>query len=575
MTPTNLGLLYRVVFMTRYTLAVVFVLLLSFIIQPVGRSFAAESDSTSTTLAPDSESKYISVSTTTTETSSIVFTQPTLNPEPTAILNEVAPPGVALSSPDKTVTALFDTASNTDLAVSADSAIAQPVESTTTTGSWQATTSSEYVEELLPSDANLTSLALPAVDNGFTPTISTQVIETVPLETPNDVATSSIIDVTATSGETIVAQSVVQNDSQIQFDKSSCLLVSDGQFYCQTKATTTASRPDGLYSLPDVDGDLEIYMQRGGVLTQITHNTVDDSSPFFDSDSNTIVWQRLINDRYQIVSYAVTTGEETQITNGTVNNMEPTRAGTYTVWQHWNNSWQIMLDDGSTQMELTHSVENNLSPSIRNGLLVWHSMTADGVQSIQLYNLKTKEFTTINDSDAGAISNPRMVVMYDSKSQNGDVVTRGYDLVTGQIIDLGTTPVPLPDKLPAPDSTGETRALIQAKTSAKESVSITDDITPVAGIEPHLNNATSTPTSFDLIVSASSTPSLLLVATTSVAGAAVATTSSTTSVATSSLTLDLTSTVATDTPAVDTSFDIVVPPYAATIPQASTTTSAN
>lgn len=311
-------------------------------------------------------------------------------------------------------------------------------------------------------------------------------------------ATTSTSIATTTDQNMAPVTAVSYGDSVVQFDKDSCVSVSDGSYYCQSETSEGSVRSDGVYAFPDKDGDLEIFVQAGDDLTQLTFNTEDDSSPHFDGESNTMVWHRLINDRYQIISYDVTSGEETQLTDDNVNNMEPTRSGSFTVWQQWDNNWEIVLYDGKTKRQLTHSVEHDVSPSIRNGLVVWYKLTEGSDKSIQLYNIKTAEFTTIEDSDGGTISNPRMVVVYETTYENGDVVTKGYDLVTGEIISLDAIPVELPDTLPNPDSTGETRALLQSKVTTKEDVD-TEQATPTAPPPPSNSGE------FDLVIGTSST----------------------------------------------------------------------
>lgn len=293
------------------------------------------------------------------------------------------------------------------------------------------------------------------------------------METVDDI--KEFVATSSPSGETVTA--VVYSDSVVQFDKDACVLVSDGSFYCQQNTANENVRADGIYAFPDKDGDLEIFLQTNQELTQITFNTEEDSSPHFDSESNTMVWHRLIEDRYQIISYDVASGQETQLTTGRVNSMEPTRSGKYTVWQQWDNNWEIILFDGISKKQLTNSVEHDVSPSIRNGLVVWYRLRDGNEKSIQLYDIKTAEFTTIEDSDGGTISNPRMVVVYETTYENGDVVTKGYDLVTGEIISLDAVPVELPDTIPGPDSTGETRALLQPKPVIKEDIE-NDNTTP-------------------------------------------------------------------------------------------------
>ena len=96
-----------------------------------------------------------------------------------------------------------------------------------------------------------------------------------------------------------------------------------------------------------------------------------------------------------------------------------------------------------------------------------------------------------------------MVLVYETEFENGDVVTKGYDVATGEIAPLATIPTELPDELPVPDSTGETRALIQNKNPSKEETEVLTGPTlvgPDPGVPP-----TATATTLDL--SASSTVS--------------------------------------------------------------------
>lgn len=271
--------------------------------------------------------------------------------------------------------------------------------------------------------------------------------------------------------------SVVNSDSLHSFEKGECTKVDDGSFYCQ-KRTDEAQPQEGLFAAPDTDGDLEIFLVQDGIQTQITHNIVDDASPYYDEISNTIVWHRLINDRYQIVSYDVATGIETQVTNTKVNNMEPTQHAEYTVWQRWvQNNWQIILYDGNVEKQLTNSERHNIAPHIRGSLVIWNSRSNDGTQSLMTYDIQNRTYTTIADGEGVSVTNPRMVVLYEARYENGDVVMKGYDLVSGEIIDLEALPKPVPPEIPDADTTGETRALIQTKPTLKQSdvASSTDD----------------------------------------------------------------------------------------------------
>jgi len=284
----------------------------------------------------------------------------------------------------------------------------------------------------------------------------------------------------------VFTESAVTNvsyaDTAFQFGQGACVRVSGGSFYCQentqNQAELTSNRSDGLYALPDADGDLEIYMQKSGELTQLTFNTTDDSAPYYDTNSDTIVWHRQINERYQIISYDVKTATETQLTFGTVNNMEPTRSGRYTTWQYWGTAWDIVLHDGEKILRVTESDTHDINPHIRNGLVIWNRVHLDGKQTIELYNIKTGEYVSIDGDENGSVSNPRMVVMFESTNQVGDVVTRGYDILTGEFVQLGTLPIPLPERIPEPKDQAEAMVLVYSKSSQKDDQENSDDDLP-------------------------------------------------------------------------------------------------
>jgi len=215
-----------------------------------------------------------------------------------------------------------------------------------------------------------------------------------------------------------------------------------------------------VYAYPDRDGDLEIFIQRNGVLEQVTNNTVDDASPWFDASSDTIVWHRLIDGRYHIISYNIIEGSEVQITTGDSNNMEPTRQGEYTVWQTWlDNNWEIVLYDTKEMYRITYSSEADVAPHIRNGLLLWSQLDVDGQRLAYIYNIETREQIIIENTDNELITNARLMVVFDSQTDNGDVSVKGYDLVTGEIIPISQTDRSIPAEIPSPNPVDEPTAL--------------------------------------------------------------------------------------------------------------------
>lgn len=279
-----------------------------------------------------------------------------------------------------------------------------------------------------------------------------------------------ITEENATSTEVVSeVVAVAYSDNSFSFNEDECTVLASGSFYCNKANPNTLK--DALFAAPDIDGDLEIYLVREGVETQVTHNQTDDAAPFYDKNSNTIVWHRLINDRYQIVSYDIETGEEEVLTDTSENNMEPNRQGKYTVWQRWiGGGWNIVLSDGRNETQLTKTTSHNVAPYIHGNLVVWNRHDQVNERTIEMYDMSTETYVSIEDPEGMSVSNPRMVFVYDSIQSNGDIVTKGYDLLAKKFIDLDTLPRELPEELPNTDTTGETRALLQGKTGGKSEV---------------------------------------------------------------------------------------------------------
>lgn len=281
----------------------------------------------------------------------------------------------------------------------------------------------------------------------------------------NDEVTSE--EVAATAVEDQQFSSVV-NDSAFSFSKNECVSVGNGSFYC-SNATTTPNviGIDRVFSATDGSNDREIYIERNGEIAQITDNIFDDDAPFFDTVSDTIVWHRLIDGRYQIISYDTETDEETQVTHEKYNNMEPSRYGGVMVWQGWvGNDWEVMLEDDGELIMVTDNTVQDVSPRINGNYIIWQSFE-EGAWRVKVYDLITQQIETIADSDGASVDNPRFVLVYDTRHENGDIETKGYDLKSGKVTPLTATPAPVPDTIPDPEQTGEDRALVAPQTQLK------------------------------------------------------------------------------------------------------------
>ena len=140
-----------------------------------------------------------------------------------------------------------------------------------------------------------------------------------------------------------------------------------------------------------------------------------------------------------------------------------------------------MLFDGSKEKQITNSSRHDIAPHVRGPLIIWNSRSNDGTQSLMTYDIKDRTYTTIADGEGVSVSNPRLMVMYEAMYENGDVVMKGFDVVTGKIMPLQSLPQELPTDLPNTDSTGETRALIQTKPAPKQSEIVNNNETTSSG----------------------------------------------------------------------------------------------
>lgn len=311
-------------------------------------------------------------------------------------------------------------------------------------------------------------------------TVSEKVLEDEEFASTNDEQVDEVDDSVEAIGETIVLNSVNDDGNKFSFSENECTTVGDGTFYCAKSASTpTPSFTDRIFSASDAEGDKEIYIEKAGEIAQISQNQFDDDAPYYDEVSDTAVWHRLIEGRYQIIVYDFDTEEEKQITSDRYNNMQPNRFGDTLVWQGWVGSdWEIFLSEGDEITMLTDNTTHDITPSINGTHIVWQSFESNAWR-MKVYDIRTKTTNTIEDAEGGSIENPRFVLIYDTKFESGDVETRGYDLKSGEVVHLASVPVSLPEELPDPDQTGEERALVTTITQLKpKTEGDTDELPP-------------------------------------------------------------------------------------------------
>lgn len=261
----------------------------------------------------------------------------------------------------------------------------------------------------------------------------------------------------------------VTNDNFYQFSKQSCVAVGDGTYHCTERSASETPTASAVYAELGASGNLEIFMQTSdGETKQLTDNNRDDQAPHFDSESMQIVWQRMVDSRYQIIVYDVAGETETQLTFSRHNNMEPKVSPDGIVWQAWDgNDWEIMYFDGTYTDQITDNDAQDVTPVIRDGYIVW-SVLGGEEQLARVFEIATGETMSITGHEGGAVTNPRFVLVYDTQFENGDIITQGFDPETGIARPIAAQPGQNPVDLPEPDPVGETVALIQNKSSSKD-----------------------------------------------------------------------------------------------------------
>lgn len=274
-----------------------------------------------------------------------------------------------------------------------------------------------------------------------------------------------------------LVNTVVNDENRFSFAKSECTTMSDGTYYCvKHKEEPEVEHTDRVFSAVDADGDLEIFLEKDGEITQITHNQLDDDAPYYDESSNSLTWHRLIDGRYQIMTYDIESRTERQVTFDRYNNMQPSRFGDVIVWQGWvGNDWEVFMEKGNEQKMITDNTTHDISPRINGTHIIWQAYEND-TWVMKVYDIRTAQIETIHGNDGGSVENPRFVLVYDTKTETGDVSVRGYDLDSGETVDLGARPKPIPKEIPNPDQTGQDRALVSPSTQVvKEKKDVTPD----------------------------------------------------------------------------------------------------
>lgn len=252
-----------------------------------------------------------------------------------------------------------------------------------------------------------------------------------------------------------------------------CLTIDDVGYYCLknfeggVSPVSTTTKITGVQSLPDPEGgDKEIFITRDGESIQLTQNSWDDTFPAMDVTGKSLVWQGMIESRWQIfftdLSGTTTSPVTVQLTHSTESNFNPRVDGNTVVWQGWaSGNWEIFLadhlspssyyPDGEEDIlpsenrrlgingewhvsRLSENDTHDMFPAISGGLVTWQSFQA-GSWNVYAYNMKTGESTQLSQGGVKS-ENPRFAVTWDERDANGNTRMVGYDIASGETIDL-------------------------------------------------------------------------------------------------------------------------------------------
>jgi len=497
----HVAFIYSVVFNSRFSVSLILLLFLSFTIQPVHQAYANE-DVDSVV-----EEEVEEITPDDVEPSSGITEEDSQDSDTEVLIEEpvIEVDSVILNDDNSTTTNLQsgetepgDQIDNSESVPSATSSITENLSiGTGSSGGGSGTSASGSEPSLDSSSSTLSTLSTSSTSSTSTTETEDESLADISYsESGNDevdISTSSD-DFTEETKEPSVteAQSLVTEDNYYQFNRQACVAIGDGTFHCSLNTGIKADVNAVVYAEMGERLNMEIFLRgSNGKTEQITSNDYDDTAPHYDAESRQIVWQRLIDDRYQIVQYDLNEGEEKQLTFSRSNNMEPKVSEEGIVWQAWDGSdWEIMYFDGTFTDQLTSNTVQDVAPAIDDGYVLW-SVLGSEEQEAKVYSLASGETLNITGYEGGVIANPRFVLVYDTQFENGDIITQGFDPTTGLSKPIAAKAADDPIEIPDSDSTGETRALIQNKSTQEEEVDA--DLTkkdPAPG-----GNSTSTATS--------------------------------------------------------------------------------
>lgn len=206
-------------------------------------------------------------------------------------------------------------------------------------------------------------------------------------------------------------------------------------------------------------GDKEIFLVRNDSTMQLTHNTDDDAFPVLDPAGDTLVWQTLVDGRWQI-AYAhlddVGVPKVRILTNGE-NNFNPKVYRGRIVWQAWfEGNWEIVIatpahdviiEDALTkehrilgmngEYEVRRITANNapdMFPSLSDNTLSWQALD-DGVWQVFAHDLASGETRRVSKKGVKSES-PVLALVWNEETEHGAMRLVGQDVQGSTMFDF-------------------------------------------------------------------------------------------------------------------------------------------
>lgn len=216
--------------------------------------------------------------------------------------------------------------------------------------------------------------------------------------------------------------------------------------------------------------DREIYAMFAGERLQLSFNNEEDAFPTKDLAGTSVVWQGQRGGRWQIffASFASGTPRIVQLTNAPENNFNPRVEGEMIVWQTWmDGNWDIVLarphrgeprraedlpemnrllgvspdwDITRVSMDPAH----DMFPALAGGIVTWQRAESGG-WSLFAYSPETNIETRVSDPGKKS-ENARFTLVYEEEDEGGFRRMVGYDVATGEHIDLTEEARRVPDR---------------------------------------------------------------------------------------------------------------------------------